>query len=92
MYTPGPWEVRTEEPFTNEIFGIDRGGMRVLRAKAYGSCAEEISDNAHLIAAAPELLQQLESAVVWLEDGGPAKERENAIAFMKETIAKAEGR
>lgn len=54
-------------PGSNDIVGIDNGGLEVLRAKVYGSTEEEIEANLNLIEAAPELLEGLKLAGIIIQ-------------------------
>ena len=70
-HTPGPWE--WDEYYT----GLDgANGQGVLIYSDYegmsihGETVAQAESNAHLIAAAPELLEALEKARQWMEDCG----------------------
>ena len=54
-------------PGSNDIVGIDNGGLEVLRAKVYGSTEEEIEATLNLIEAAPELLEGLKLAGIIIQ-------------------------
>ena len=82
-HTPGPWHVERDD----DVVSPDG----VLVATAFGSCPgvtydpESAAVDARLIAAAPELLDALKTAV---DNDGDLFDREAAIA----AIEKAEGR
>ena len=70
-HTPGPWRVSTQNEF---IFGAVRGNGMEPIGFVYAPAFAERSEvgrramaNARLIAAAPELLEQLQSAVLQME-------------------------
>jgi hypothetical protein len=77
-YTPGPWSIRQEGVWS---VGTDHE----MTALVYGYTETQEQANAHLIAAAPDLLEALKSAIAspvcgnWYEQAAAA-------------IAKAEGR
>ena len=92
-HTPGPWTVGGDTQFMNQVEIWPAIGC------AYGVGPEVIA-NAHLIAAAPDLLDALESAVDCgmvpsssLKDGGAARHaRQVHVADMiRAAIAKAKG-
>ena len=61
-YTPGPWEITDEDGFDGPVVGVpadDGGAYEVAETKDQDECT---GHNAHLIAAAPELLNALEEA------------------------------
>ena len=57
-HTPGPWEVRTTPGSPEDPCQVGTG--MVYTADACGPSLEERDANAHLIAAAPEMLEALE--------------------------------
>ena len=87
-HTPGPWRFMTDT--TGEylaVFATPQGGTKVI-------CPVKIADeaNAHLIAAAPELLDALRALVqVYEKVGGPLAV-DPKVADARAAIAKAEGR
>lgn len=84
-HTPGPWTIHDQ--VDSEGFTIIKGqGLRL--AKVTNSEPDWAEANAHLIAAAPELLEALEAAAVSLSSVGLWEESQHARA----AIAKAEGR
>jgi hypothetical protein len=101
-HTPGPWAALMQDPPTI----ADRRGCRVATSCALpGQSAEEQEANAHLIAAAPDLLRTLKNAREWLDelagllqDGALDAAEDwagaNAVSVdstLAEAIAKAEG-
>jgi hypothetical protein len=61
-HTPGPWRVHEKSP----TLVIDKHGLVIAQAHSYAECGimrDEAEANARLIAAAPELLEALESVV-----------------------------
>jgi hypothetical protein len=86
-YTPGPWVVvRTGDPRHIEVRELAGQGYIVAGALGGGRLDAEIGANAHLIAAAPEMLNALRAALPHL----PV--REEIYARVRLAIAKAEGR
>jgi len=79
-HTPGPWSIRQESVWS---VGTDHE----MSALVYGCTDEEEEANAHLIAAAPDLLEALKELRDWYREnvGLPACKANAAIA-------KAEGR
>lgn len=61
-HTPGPWSVldHTKEPPTQEILCLPETGF-ALECEAFESISDTDRANANLIAAAPDLLEALES-------------------------------
>jgi hypothetical protein len=96
-HTPGPWQIYKDRNRIDRypgidgvtrtviVFGVD-GESNGVRGQNY----EESLANAHLIAAAPELLDALELLVAWanIQDGSPSQYlRDAALA----AINKAKG-
>lgn len=81
-YTPGPWHV--------DEHGAIRGGDLSIVATRHRLPMEVHTANAHLIAAAPDLLQALKEAVEVFCIEVPFGNK--TIAQMRAAIAKAEGR
>lgn len=96
-HTPGPWFL--EEPYTGTNrypVTFDRGdNSRGTIAECYGQggTREEVTVNALLIAAAPDLLEALEAISGWASDEGPlaGKGPMSISAFARAAIAKAKG-
>ena len=87
-HTPGPWKIDY----------LDKNGQRVVRGEHIEICTcwhhcvieQEMEANAHLIAAAPELLAYLEKTVAIF--GGAEPENDSPrIAEARALIAKAKG-
>lgn len=82
-HTPGPWKIVDDHPDPNlqclHVFHDDEQIADVLELK-----------NAHLIAAAPELLKALDSAVVFLIGAGVSVEHAAMKRYCK-VLAKAKG-
>jgi hypothetical protein len=92
-HTPGPWSIRQESVWS---VGTDHE----MTALVYGCTDEEEEANAHLIAAAPDLLGALKAMVDKFDseihneyDGtGMLEDRLSEANFARRIIAKAEGR
>ena len=81
-HTPGPWEITTRLTFGWDVKVKDRDWL------ICGLCFEDDDDkkaDAHLIAAAPELLEALEEMVAIAEDQG------HRVVKARKAIAKARG-
>lgn len=90
-HTPGPWEV---EVF-NGLHINSWNGKRLAEVVSDSMTPyEKAKQNAKLIAAAPELLAQVKSMLLFIETyGGEVTQNYSAaIPGVKELIAKAEGR
>lgn len=75
-HTPGPWSIFSDEP-RNYYAGIEADGFSIVvigypdefdDSGVRGRTTDETKANAHLIAAAPELLQALENLLCEYED------------------------
>ena len=91
-HTPGPWQWEDEQLFVHE----EASGATVARVcddDGYVSCphAMPMSANARLIAAAPELLETLESVVKVCDDLGRDGVFSHVMAQARAAIAKATG-
>lgn len=80
-HTPGPWKWIGNPSGAVEIFASDGSNVRLINQVA----------NARLIAAAPELLAALESAMGMLKGHRETPEREARYEFARAAIAKAKG-
>ena len=94
-HTPGPWNVDSNDPFVVYPYN----GYAVARCKPGGrKCKDAVAvatarANARLIAAAPDLLENLTRVLVWMDgisDRLPADMRP-AIDAAHAAIAKATG-
>lgn len=86
-HSRGPWEAECKD-----IYDIDGDFV----ARLYNTKPDEVEANAHLIAAAPELLAACKEAVLYLEAGISStrfayQARCNAVQLCRAAIAKAEG-
>jgi hypothetical protein len=96
--TPGPWVVEQDEDDAPHVLVVDEQGVTVARCYQQAYDTWQAKDNAHLIAAAPDLLAALESlfdhcAMVhkhWGE-GDNAKQADAAQAAARAAIAKVKG-
>lgn len=98
-HTPGPWVAHITLKLPMRCFGIESaGGRRVasylafddhLRFKDGEAKPVEVEANAHLIAAAPEMLEALEYFCVRVDEG--SIQSKVTYAKYKEIIAKAKG-
>lgn len=91
-YTLGPWEVREDKEFKHPF--IKAGGIRVATfplAWSDKKHKKEFEANAHLIAAAPELLNALKGAIFYVKKVAVTPGDLNDLRLMEQAIAKAEG-
>ena len=103
-FTPGPWEI---SQYTNYIgYSIWAKGAGCIAERWYPSEHEDapMAENAHLIAAAPEMYEALTRSTVALEALYPSGERielehedeQRAIAslldYCRAALAKADGK
>lgn len=96
-HTPGPWKVEPIESQRSLVYCRINGSQSLGFAGVYKlddkECQNECLANANLIAAAPELLEALETAVSWyqewLELGPDAGDL--SLDTLRKAIAKAKG-
>lgn len=97
-HTSGPWEADIEDVGTllhRAVIGPN--GELVADCDAYRLSGEETAANAHLIAAAPELLTSLERLLLefdFLVEDGTLPDIRGDVIFVdaRAAVAKAEGR
>ena len=92
-HTLGPWEA--SEGYPSDIWHVDMPsrGYSVVVSRAeedWDMAVEEVQANAHLIAAAPDLLDALETLLLSTERDD-MNFRVRAMAAAREAIAKAKG-
>lgn len=94
-HTPGPWIAYISEPDLNLGYATveNHEGEHICGYHVYKSTAERCFANAHLISAAPELLEELKWIVQIFSDPTLAQERDFELwgEQAKAAIAKAEG-
>ena len=76
-HTPGPWKIGTPPPNGEQTVGTDQGLMVAVATTGVGV---KTKANAHLIAAAPELLDVLEELVAEFGVCGLTEKARAAIA------------
>ena len=103
LFTPGPWEARVRE--LKDLvqwniyapLGPNGAQKRIFVGNHYGREGE----NAHLIAAAPDLFAACQRALIWLAkaqaegihaNGALPKDLPCTMAMLADAIAKAEGK
>lgn len=86
QYTPGPWRIGTPPPNGEQTIGTLNGLM--VAVATTGAEMEETKANARLIAAAPELLEALQSV---LDNCLDSEELCAAHAKARAAVAKATG-
>jgi hypothetical protein len=98
-HTPGPWRAQPREGFEGEWEVVSTCETEWLIAAAAPHIDGDPDEaNAHLIAAAPELLEALEAVLYWAEliagdttDKEAAANEEASIALARAAIAKVKG-
>lgn len=98
-HTPGPWNLKNPTAkyaaYNNLWFCIIESEDRRIIQKIYGRSKEEAEANAKLIAAAPDLLNNLESLILSImahpdyASGEEGDEWHDLIEIAEETIKKA---
>lgn len=90
-HTPGPWAIGT----FNDIYAT-RTDSRLATVIGAREGNQDALANAHLIAAAPQLLRELKSAIFYIETYGGEVTTSFAsggnLRAIKQLIAEAEGR
>jgi hypothetical protein len=88
-HTKGPWKAMRSESYgaCNSIYGPDKKSVANL-GNARTRSIKEMEANAHLIAAAPELLEIVQAVLDCLD----LESHEHIRNAAKAAIAKAEGR
>lgn len=87
-HTPGPWEITPTKHPVADTFGVEARGVWVAKCHPFngdGPGREEAKANAHLIAAAPELLEVCEMVLEFASIEMPPELIDKATA----AIAKA---
>ena len=98
-HTPGPWRIQSEYNYGERIslwvdsdprtHGDTKSGVKIIVSNFHGHNVDEISANARLIAAAPDLLDVLADIVKSFDvESGPTQAE---LARAKYVIAKARG-
>ena len=94
-HTPGPWVVGGPWPAVNVCYIEEEDHWEsIVERWDYrdGEAPDEVKANAHLIAAAPELLEACRLALRYIEEEGFTPEDEEAIrVLLSAVIRKAKG-
>lgn len=92
-YTPGPWRVLAWEchAATTVVADVDGQQIVVAECSGHGRYADESLDDARLIAAAPELLEALQSIMKAIESRNYFAAETHAQNIARAAIAKATG-
>ena len=89
-HTPGPWIIGTPPPSGEQTIGSGSAGGVIVAVATTGVDMEAITlANAHLIAAAPDMLEALKAALSLIEIIIPFDGEVNRM--VRNAIAKAEG-
>lgn len=95
-HTAGPWRIHENAVSIDIVDMAHSHGIAIIEKRGVND--EQKMANAHLIAAAPELLDELNLIVdAWLKRGTHGTNRltiweKERLHYMKEAIAKAEGK
>lgn len=90
-HTPGPWEYREIAPYDDGLGYVSADGNDIIHAGVSDLPAGENRANAHLIAAAPELLEAVHNLMDILRDYDAIDNLDVRIREARAAIAKAEG-
>jgi hypothetical protein len=93
-HTPGPWTALLDTPrYTAGIHYISIEAGDLFLVKTCGRSLEEAQANAHLIAAAPELLDAALNAVACAGHGTGSRQElaDQIIEILRPSILKAQG-
>ena len=85
QYTPGPWELSYDQGSTRDVIAT-KGSTPICTARQAWVTREEYAANAALIAAAPELLAQLQALV----DACPECNGKGTMPTHRDPITEAE--
>jgi len=93
-HTPGPWKVGII-PDTENVFVEASDGLIVCEVGGFVIGKEQAQTNAHLISAAPDLLDALKDVMAWIDNWDPSftddDEWDDTDNKVDVAIAKAEG-
>ena len=87
-HTPGPWRANYYA-LTNKCFVATSEDTVIFEENT--EATNSISPNAHLISAAPEMLEALEKALIMLDETCDPKNRPAEYSIIKQAIKKAKG-
>lgn len=89
-HTPGPWIIQSDSCHYDTLSIVNVGRKMVVHV---GGCCEpaEQEANAHLIAAAPELLRAAKDFVEWFECGRVGDKPIAELHYARAAVAKAKG-
>lgn len=88
-HTKGPWVARVVRGMNASVYGPDEKSVASV-GNARSRSTEECEANAHLIAAAPELLEELSELVNLIAHEYPAQQK-TWLEGARKAIAKARG-
>lgn len=99
-HTPKPWSIN-EWPHSNADMSVGaKGTPRIAVIPLRNVSINEQKANAHLIAAAPEMLEALKAVDTWFSSPSPSSEEhldwlsfcDNQLNLVRQAIAKAKGK
>ena len=93
-FTPGPWLIAGESATFVYALGPEGTNVFWCDVQAAGrerASRDELIANAHLIAAAPELYEALESARTWVDECGAQAGLQAILDEIDAALAKARG-
>ena len=93
QHTPGPWKVY---PSGTQTFVASVATGRIVAVDLYDENSnppiEEVDANARLIAAAPALLEAVEAALKFIQEGDSEPSQSySVVALLKRTLKQAQG-
>ncbi|OHC93781.1 MAG: hypothetical protein A2792_01115 [Sphingomonadales bacterium RIFCSPHIGHO2_01_FULL_65_20] len=96
QHTPGPWFYDGQNGCGAHVIHVAQGEIAEAFGDSWSDDGQQAEANAHLIAAAPELLAQLSIALRWLEaiptaTACRANPGEGNLEAIRAAIAKAKG-
>ena len=95
-HTPGPWIIINKHYVGGKIYRVCASGAMIcdvnLQGGIMGKSDEIPKANAHLIAAAPDLLEACKMVIEFSNDNNIHRFLEIAIPKIEQAIAKAEGK
>lgn len=90
MHTPGPWHLSPNGRYVR--YGNNAPhGANICDTNVFGGPPDEGAANTRLIAAAPVLLEQLQTAIAILESDWEGDQPSQACNEMRAAVAKAKG-
>ena len=90
QHTPGPWRPACRRGFAAVMSGLETNTVAVADCRTVDVDYATAEANAHLIAAAPDLLTACQAALAWHHDRSTGT-WEGQVAILAAAVAKATG-